>query len=516
MTRHRGISLPLSSMPSSGSWGIGEIPDLVPMGQWLQAAAYDQLMLLPVGTMATGQSSPYSACSAMAIDPIYLSIPAIEDFASAGAVETLAPAMRQRLDAARASAIVQFADVRVIKNAALWVAFDRFVSDEWNQRTIRAGAFAAFTHRERWWLDDYALFQACASEWPGGTWRDWPAAVAHRESTALAEARRHFSHRVLFEQYVQWVASLQWQSARDALKAHGVVLFGDLPFVVDAHSADVWARQDEFLTEVSVGVPPDAFSDIGQDWGLPMYRWDVVHRSNFAWLRQRAQRMASLYDGFRVDHLVGFYRTYGKAPSGERFFLPPDEPTQFALGEHVMRVFLETGADIVAEDLGTVPGFVRESIARLGVGGYKVLRWERAWSLPGRPFVEPAHYPARSVATTGTHDTEPMAAWWDAAPAEDRYALVEVLHRAGAGGWDPSALWSDALRDAVLRLMSTAASDHLFLPIQDVFGWRDRINTPATVGEHNWTWRLPWVIDTWLTRQETLERARFLSALHTP
>ncbi len=510
MTRHCGVSLPLSSMPSSRSWGIGEIPDLAPMGQWLQAAGCDQLMLLPVGTMPRGQSSPYSACSAMAIDPIYLSLDGMDDFSRAGGLECLSSDARRWLDDARGSTRVRFAEVRELKDVALWRAFRQFVSDDWDQRTIRAGEFAAFTHRERWWLDDYALFQACAAEWPGGQWRDWPAAVARREPAAINEVRRHLGRRLMFEQYVQWVAETQWRASRQSLSELGVALFGDLPFAVDAHSADVWARQDEFLTDVSVGVPPDDFSDTGQDWGLPMYRWDVIHQTGFAWLRQRAERMRSLYDGFRVDHLVGFYRTYGKAPSGETFFLPPDEPTQLAQGEAVMRVFLETGVDVVAEDLGTVPGFVRESIARLGVGGYKVLRWERAWSLPGRPFVEPAHYPGRSVATTGTHDTEPMAAWWDAAPAGDRHAMADVLNRTGIGAWDPAAPWTDALRDGILRLMASAASDHLFFPIQDVFGWRDRINTPATVGEHNWTWRLPWAMDTWMEREETRDRAAFL------
>lgn len=502
-------------MPSSGSWGIGEIPDLVPMARWLQAASCDQLMLLPVGTMSAGQASPYSACSAMAIDPIYVSIASIEDFARAGGVEHLPMDLRQCLATATASPSVRFADVRRVKAAALWAAFERFLSDEWNNRTIRAGAFAAFTSRERWWLDDSALFQACVAEWPGGSWWDWPAPVAHRDPAALSEARRHFTRRILFEQYVQWVADLQWQQTRQAAKALGVSLFGDLPFVVDAHSADVWARQDEFLTEVSVGVPPDAFSDTGQDWGLPMYRWDVVHRSGFAWLRQRARRMAELYDGFRVDHLVGFYRTYGKAPGGEKFFLPPDEPTQAWQGEQVMRAFLEPGVDVVAEDLGTVPDFVRTSIAHLGVGGYKVLRWERAWHLPGRPFISPSGYPARSVATTGTHDTEPMAVWWDEATAADRHALAEALGRAGITAWDPSAPWSGGLRDAILRLMATAASDHLFFPIQDVFGWRDRINIPATVGDHNWTWRLPWPIDTWGQMAETRERAAFLAGVNS-
>lgn len=513
MARHLGISLPLSSMPSSSSWGIGEIPDLVSMGEWLAAAGGDQLMLLPVGTMPPGQTSPYSACSAMAIDPIYVSLPAVEDFQRAGGAAAMTLELRVRLDGARQSAGVRFDDVRQVKVPALFLAFECFIKDEWNHRTIRAGELAGFMSRERWWLDDYALFQACAAQWPTGTWRDWPAEVARREPGPLSEARRRLGSRILFEQYVQWVADQQWRAARAALRSRGIVLFGDLPFVVDIHSADVWARQDEFLMDVSVGVPPDTFSATGQDWGLPMYRWDVIHRSGFAWLHQRARRMAELYDGFRVDHLVGFYRTYGKAPDGTHFFLPPDAPTQLWQGEQVMAVFREQGADVVAEDLGTVPGFVRESIARMGIGGYKVLRWERAWHEHGRPFTAPSDYPACSVATTGTHDTEPMAAWWDGASRDDRTALAGVMQRSGVGHWDPVAPWTDALRDGLLRLMATRASDHLFFPVQDVFGWRDRINTPATVGGHNWTWRLPWPVDEWPGREETRERAAFLRGL---
>jgi 4-alpha-glucanotransferase len=160
MSRHCGVCLPLSSMPACSSWGIGEIPDLAPMGRWLRAAGCDELMLLPVGTMPPGQASPYSACSAMAIDPIYLSLPALHDFALAGGEDALSSEMRMCLEHVRASRVVRFADVRRVKEAALWMAFGRFVSDEWDERSIRAGEFAAFTSRERWWLDDYALFQA--------------------------------------------------------------------------------------------------------------------------------------------------------------------------------------------------------------------------------------------------------------------------------------------------------------------------------------------------------------------
>jgi 4-alpha-glucanotransferase len=512
MTRHLGITLPLSAMPSSQSWGIGELGDLDRFAVWLQQAGCDRLMLLPIGTMPTGQTSPYSACSAMAIDPIYLSIEAIEDFRHVGGLAALGDDNRRLIAAAKSDPRVRFADVRRVKEAAVALAWERFLRDEWAERTTRAAEFAGFTARERWWLDDYALFRACETEWPGRPWRDWPAPIAARDEAALHDLRRQLSRKIHYTQYVQWLADEQWRAAHRALQARGIALFGDLPFVVDTHSADVWARQAEFLTDVSVGVPPDAFSDDGQDWGLPMYRWDVIADSGFEWVRQRARRMAYLYDGFRVDHLVGFYRTYGRAPNGERFFMPDHADTQLWQGEQVMRAFLGAGAAVVAEDLGTVPGFVRDSLARLGVGGYKVLRWERVWQEPGRPFVLPSHYARRSVATTGTHDTETMAVWWDQAEIEDRVAVVDLLDRVGLGAWDPTALWNDPLRDALLRVVLMAASDQVLLPVQDVFGWRDRINTPATIGEHNWTWRLPWPVDQWPDRAEARERAGFLAA----
>ncbi len=512
MTRHLGVSLPLSAMPSTNAWGIGEIGDLALFAAWLEAAHCDRIMLLPIGTMPTGQTSPYSACSAMAIDPIYLSIEAVEDFRQVGGVGALGDDNRRLIADTRASARVRFADVRKVKEAAMALAWERFLRDEWAERTTRAADFAAFTAREKWWLDDYALFRACETMWPGRKWREWPDAVARREEAAVNEMRRQLAREIRYTQYVQWQADLQWRAARKALHDRGIAIYGDLPFVVDAHSADVWARQHEFLTDVSVGVPPDAFSDSGQDWGLPMYCWDVIAASGFVWIQQRARRMAALYDGFRVDHLVGFYRTYGRAPNGDRFFLPDNEPTQLWQGEQVMRAFLSAGAAVVAEDLGTVPDFVRQSIARLGIGGYKVLRWERVWHDPGRPFVLPSHYPRRSVATTGTHDTEPIAEWWDQADIEERVAIVDLLGRVGLGAWDPGAPWSDALRDTLLRVVMMAASDQVFLPVQDVFGWRDRINVPATVGDHNWTWRLPWPVDEWPSRADAAERAAFLAS----
>ena len=260
-------------------------------------------------------------------------------------------------------------------------------------------------------------------------------------------------------------------------------------------SPDVWVRPDEFMLDVSLGVPPDSFSATGQDWGLPTYRWDRIAATGFSWIRNRARRMAALYDGYRVDHLVGLYRTFGKPPVGEPFFNPFDEPTQIGQGETILRILAEPGADIIAEDLGVVPDFVRASLSRLGVPGCKVLRWERDWHAPGHPFIDPRAYPARSAAMTGTHDTETLAGWWAIAQAEERHALCVLLFHTGTGDFDPSTPWSPDLHRAILSVMFASGSDDLFLPIQDVFGWFDRINTPATVGDQNWTWKLPCAAD---------------------
>ncbi len=139
---------------------------------------------------------------------------------------------------------------------------------------------------------------------------------------------------------------MQWYDARARLRALGVEVMGDLPFMVGRDSADVWANQGEFRDDASVGAPPDAFNDQGQDWGLPPYDWRVMRANDFAWLRRRCRYTASLYDRFRIDHLVGFYRTYMRA-TGHRvdaagrlvpgFFDPEDEAAQLAHGERVVQ-----------------------------------------------------------------------------------------------------------------------------------------------------------------------------------
>jgi len=511
--RHAGVLLPLFSALSRASWGIGDLSDIAHVSRWAATAGFDRLMLLPVFTVGGGETSPYASMSSTALDPIYIDVEGVPEFERAGGIPALSPEARRALEAARAAPAVRYDLVRQAKTEALDLAFARFIEDEWTQLTGRGAALAGYLARERWWLDDYALYRALTETLGTPVWRDWPGPLRDRDARALDDARRQLARHVLRHQYLQWIAEGQWQDAKRAAASHGVAVFGDMPFMVGANSPDIWVRPGEFMFDVSLGVPPDAFSDEGQDWGHPTYNWTAVAATDFAWMRQRARRMAALFDGYRVDHLVGLYRTYGRPAHGEPFFNPADETTQVAQGEHILRILLDTGATIVAEDLGLVPDFVRASLARLDVPGCKVLRWERDWHRPGQPFLDPAGYPEVSAALSGTHDTETMAEWWNGASSDERAALAALPALQRAGLRDPDEPWSDRLRDALLATLYGAGSRELFLPVQDLFGWVDRINTPGTVNDRNWTWRFPWPVDELSKVPEAVERARFCREL---
>lgn len=514
MKRHAGVIVPLFGVTSTKSWGIGELPDLVTLAGWLAAAGFDRVMLLPTGPLAGDDRSPYGAISAMAIDPTYIGVDEVPEFEQAGGVMALEESARAELKVARESTTVAYEHVRRVKAAALARAFDHFFTHEWAQLTPRASELAGYISRERWWLDDHAIYLAIGHAIGMMNWRDWPVPLRDRDAAVLDEARRNLSREILRHQYLQWVAETQWQRARVLTHAAGVTLFGDLPFMVSGAGPDVWARPDEVMFDVRLGVPPDAFSATGQDWGLPTYRWSRIAETGYAWMRQRARRMAALYDGYRVDHLVGLYRTFGRPPGGEAFFTPEDEGSQRWQGETLLEILRETGATIIAEDLGVVPDFVRESLARLGVPGCKVLRWERDWHSDGQPFIDPSTYPSRSAALTGTHDTETLAGWWTNAPSDERVALTRLLSVALPDThFDSAAPWSDSLRDAILKVMYRSASEELFFPVQDLFGWFNRINVPATVSDHNWTWKLPWPVDRFDDHDMAVERKETLADL---
>jgi 4-alpha-glucanotransferase len=504
MRRHSGIAVPLFSLVSNQGWGIGEFPDLVEFAAWLSEAGQSALQILPINEMPPIESSPYSAMTSMALDPIYLALPEVADFAAIGGEAALDGAERAEIARLRGLPRVDYAAVRRLKDRWLRRSFDRFLRIEVARGTPRATRFDAFCATQAWWLDEYAVFRALHAHHDERKWSEWPEPLARADRDAVEKLRPSLQLEMTYRSYLQWISAEQWAEARR--RAWPLRVIGDLPFMISADSPDVWARQNEFRFDATIGVPPDAFSETGQDWGLPPWRMDVMKEWGFGWMRNRARRYGHLYDGYRIDHLVGLYRMYVRPIDKTRpaFFDPAEEAAQIQLGETLVTLLrgaaspkpqaphLRQGSggqaspDVFAEDLGSIPPFVRESMVRLGLPGLKVLRWERHWDRDGQPPIDPATFPELSVATTGTHDIEPLAATPEGETAEQRTALLRSLLSAG------SAL--------------------TLIPLQDVFGWTDRINTPAVVDEVNWTWRLPWPVDIWLQEDEPLAGADALKA----
>ncbi len=514
MPRTAGVLIPLFSLRSATDWGVGEIPDLVPFARWSSNAGIRVVQVLPVAEAARGQNSPYAALSAFAIDPVYLAVDALEDFAAAGGHDALAPADRRLLAEVRASPTVRWDAVRGLKTRALELAFQAFVLEQWQRKTRRARELERFAREQAAWIDDYALFVSIHDETMGGrSWLEWPAPLRDRDPGVLADTRAQLSERVLFRVWLQWLCDRQWHAARRAANAVGVELAGDIPFMVAPDSADVWARRLDFRLDARVGVPPDAFSATGQDWGLPVYRWADMEAGGHVWMTARAERMADLYGLYRVDHVVGLYRTYYFPGDGSpAAFVPADEPAQIANGERMMALFSRR-ARVIAEDLGVVPDFIRRSLDRLAIPGYRVQRWERDWDLPGQPFRDPAEWPEVSVATTGTHDTDALADWYESLGDADRRALLALPGLASLRGRAP-ARFDDGVRDALLELLYASRSDLLLLPFQDLLGHRERVNVPGTVNDQNWTYRMPTTLSRLLADPGPRRRLRSLAERH--
>jgi 4-alpha-glucanotransferase len=487
--RCAGFALPLFSLRREHDVGIGEILDLIPLVEWAAGFGQRVIQLLPINETDRGEASPYNALSAFAIDPVYVHV---EGDVVAGPASG-APLARDA--------------VRDAKLRALARSWDRL-----GRTSSAAEGFDAFKAANRDWLDDYATFRALKEEQGGESWEEWPAALRDRERSAVAEATRRLAERVEFLRYVQWVADDQWRSVRRRCEQVGVWLKGDLPFVISRDSADVWAHPDEFDAGYSVGAPPDDFSATGQSWGLPMYNWACVRQTDFAWWRRRVTQARSLYDLYRIDHIIGFFRTYAIPHQAERpsGFVPADEPGQREQGEAFLQAVQDAsdGTLPMAEDLGSVPPWVRQILHRRGIPGYKVFRWER----DDHRFRDPRQYDAVSVATTGTHDTDTLVEWWAGLPRKERESALHSLHierRHAPAGLGPR------LRQELLAHLYEAGSAFVIPPIQDLFGWTGRVNVPATPSLQNWNWRLPLPIERLAQDHVVRRTARTLRKLVT-
>ncbi len=486
LRRRVGVYVPLFSLRSKRQVGIGDYADLEALVDWCADLGIDVIQLLPLNDMGM-DSVPYGAVSAFALDPIYIALDSVDAVAND-------PALRAQIAATAADLAgnerIDWPRTRQIKEDLLRAAW---AADRSTETLAALDTFRA----ENPWLETYLPYRVRKEQNCWRSWEDWGA--DETPAAALASLEEEASDALEFTLWCQWVASTQLKEARGHAASRGILIKGDIPILVSRDSADVWAHRDLFLLDTRAGAPPDMYAEDGQNWGFPTYNWDAHSSTGFRWWRDRLAVAERYYDIYRIDHVVGFFRIWtiplGHETGRDGRFVPEDESCWGAHGREILEMMLDASHMLpLAEDLGTIPPICRETLTDLGICGMKVQRWEKNWHGDQR-FIAPAAYPALSVATVSTHDSELLAEWWRAFP-QDRQELWDLL---GKNGQAPPELGADT-HAAILRWLAAGASLFVIFMLQELLApigllpgdpASHRINVPGTVGDHNWTWRCP-------------------------
>jgi 4-alpha-glucanotransferase len=480
-SRVAGILLHPTSLP--GPHGIGELgPTALAFLDFLHETGQGLWQVLPLGPTGYGDS-PYQSFSSFAGNPLLVSLDALVDEGLLGPADL---AGRPRFPASA----VDFGSVKEWKGPLLGRAFAAFARQA---PPARREALAAFSQQHAAWLPDYALFTALKRANAGSAWNSWERALVEREPDALADARRRLAREIAGVEFEQFLFFEQWGAVRRAARERGIRVMGDVPIFVAHDSADVWAHPELFhlagdgRPSLQAGVPPDYFSATGQLWGNPLYRWDALARTGFAWWIDRLRATFELVDLVRLDHFRGFeayWEVAGdaltavegrwvKGPGRELF-----EAVRAALGK----------LEVVAEDLGVITPAVEALRDGLGLPGMAILQFAFGRDAHANDFL-PHNFTRHKVVYTGTHDNDTVVGWWSAGVGDSTRTAAEVEREreralAYVGGDGGEIHWD------FIRTLLVSVADTAIVPLQDVLGKGSeaRMNLPGR-GHGNWCWR---------------------------
>lgn len=472
LERSSGLLLHPTSLP--GRFGIGTLDEHA--YDWIDAlveAKQSLWQVLPLGPTGYGDS-PYQTHSAFAGNPLLIDLTRLAErgYVPAAALDE-APAFPDGQ--------VDFGAVIEWKTPLLMQAHRRFATDP---EPEDAAAFQAFCgEHDAVWLDDYALFMALKEHFGGRAWGEWPPALRLRDEAVLDTWRERLASTLTAHKFLQFAFFQQWNALKQYAHERGVRMFGDIPIYVAYDSADVWANQalfrldDEGHPTHVAGVPPDYFSETGQLWGNPIYRWERMADSGYRWWTERMHMMMRQVDIVRIDHFRGF-EAYWQVPAEEETAVN-GEWIEGPGGEIFEAIFAAVGdVPIVAEDLGFITPEVEALRDRFGFPGMKILQFAFDGG-PDNPFL-PHNYDHNCVVYTGSHDNDTTHGWYATAPQAERDYMVRYL------GYEPEDVaW------ALMRLGMASVADVLVFPVQDVLslGSEARMNFPGR-SAGNWTWRL--------------------------
>lgn len=503
LPRTCGILLHPTSLPSP--FGIGDFgKEAFRFADQLKVSGQGLWQMLPLGPASVGDS-PYQSFSAFAGNPLLISPELLvrEGYLNSDDLSDAPRFPQERVD---------YESVRQWKIPLLTTAYRKF-RDRASKDQRRQ--FQAFCSEHEAWLEDYALFMALRQQFGfDQSWTAWDRNLVKRDATALKQWRRKLKDEIKCEKFQQFEFYRQWDALRKYSNECGILIMGDIPIYVSHESADVWAHPEQFCldedggpTEIS-GVPPDYFSETGQLWGNPIYRWSEMERSGFQWWIERLRGIFRLFDLVRLDHFRGF-EAYWSVPATEetavngRWIKAP--------GAKLFRTAREKLGElrVVAENLGDISPEVEQMRRQFGFPGMAVLQFGFGADPQAATF-RPHNFERELFAYTGTHDNDTVMGWWNSEGGDSTRTAEDVrkekaIAQRYLGPGDEPINWK------LIRVLLGSIARLAIVPMQDVLGLgsESRMNMPG-VARGNWGWRMR---DEAFTR-EYQERLRGLAEIY--
>lgn len=464
--REAGVLLHVSSLP--GKEGIGTLgKEAYAFADWLHETGFSVWQVLPMCHTGFAQS-PYLALSAFAGNPLFIDLQTAQEKYNT----------KSLFKAEVSSGQVDFAKVQPSKMNSLRKLFT-YVEEAISEDSV----FLSFCENESYWLDPYSLFASVKEKYNDVSIDELPDDFRSRETETLKTLEASLKKDILFYKFLQYEFFNQWKAFKEYVHSKGIRILGDLPIYVAYDSCDVWLNRELFsvdselnLTEVA-GVPPDYFSEKGQLWGNPVYRWEKHREQQYKWWKQRMKKSLEMYDMIRIDHFRGLVE-YWSIPAGSENAVNGKwvKGPGMELFDNIISI--EERERIIAEDLGVASEDAVKLLDDLGLPGMKVLQF--AFDEGAGNTHRPHFFEKNSVVYTGTHDNDTLAGWLESLTDDEKEKVYEYT--------DSTV---ENVIDAMIRAAISSVAALCILPMQDILGLGTsaRMNVPGTF-EGDWLWRM--------------------------
>ena len=466
--RTSGILMHISSLPSP--YGIGTMgKEARKFVDFLDKAGQTYWQILPICPTSYGDS-PYQSFSSFAGNPYFIDLDYLCKDKLLTKKECLGYEWGENPE------FVEYGTLYENRFPLLKKAYQRF-------KKALPDDFADFCEKNSDWLDDYALFMALKDANGGVAWFEWEKDLKLRKPSEIEKAKEEFAEDVEFWKMLQYLFFKQWTELKAYANEKGIQIIGDVPIYVAGDSADVWANPGQFYLDENLdpidvsGCPPDAFSDDGQLWGNPLFRWDAMKKDGYTWWTKRIKAMSELYDVVRIDHFRGFDSYYAipakdKTARNGEWREGPGMDLFNTLEKKLGRL------NIIVEDLGYLTPSVKQLLKDTGFPGMKLIQF--AFDSREESDYLPHTYQKNCVVYTGTHDNDTIMGWCKTAPKESVKYAKEYLRLNKEEGYN----WG------TMKAVWGCVGDMAIVPMQDILGIgsEGRMNTPSTLGM-NWKWR---------------------------